>query len=166
MKVFGLHFLKNFVFFILKLVLISLFCLQCTSLGVSYYNNIKTEYHNYADLRGKANWMTDGVAQLVEEDDNFGTYSYIVEDTEYSFTVDKKDVAVIDKTVKIVYDSNEPKIVVNQYELSKIDGFYTNSFKLVCFYYVEIFALVIILGLAWFLLDYIKYNKGLWGLYV
>lgn len=166
MKVFWLHFLKNFVFFILKLLIITLFCLQCFSLGVSHFDNIKSGYSNYTDLRGKSNWMTEGVAQLIREDNNYGIYNYIVNEVDYTLKIDKKSVEVIDETVKIVYDNNVPDVVITEYDLSKIDSFYTDSLKTICLYYIEVFALVIVLGLCWFLLDYLKYNKSLWGLYV
>ena len=166
MKVFWLHFLKNFVFFILKLLIIVLFCLQCFSLGVSHFNNIKLEYNNYTDLRGKSNWMTEGIADLVEENSNYGIYNYNVNEVDYTLKIDKNSVEIIDKTVKIVYDSDRPEIVVTEYDLNEIDSFYTNGLKTVCLYYIEVFCLVIILGVCWYLLDYLKYNKVLWGLYV
>lgn len=168
MKVFGLHFLKNSVFFILKLLLIILFAVQSVSLFSSHFEDIKTGYQHYTEVRAKENWYTQGVAELVpnSEDTDIITYSYSVGEEVFYIKIDNNSVESIDKFINIVYDINIPENNLTSYEIKSVEDFYANSLRSVCMLYIEVFLLVLLLGFSWFLLDYLKNNKVLWKVYV
>lgn len=168
MKVFWLHMLKNLMFFVFKLLIVVLFVLTCTNLSLFYLSNIGTEYDNYVEIKGMSNWMSSSIATFEKENVNTNQliYSYNIEGKKYLLQIEKTSVDSIDNEVNILYDKSNPKEVITENQISKINSFYTDSLKTVCLFYIEVFGLVILLGLIWWLLDYIKYNKVLWGLYV
>ena len=76
------------------------------------------------------------------------------------------DFKIIDKSVKIIYDTFEPNVSIFEKQVNQINSFYADTLKSLGFVYVKLFILVVILGILWFLLDVVKYNKKLWNIYV
>lgn len=165
-KVSFLRFIKNFSFFILKILLISLFIYSVSIISVNFYENIKENYSNYTFVRGLENYGNVTEGTLISQDSINYLYSYEVNGEKYFINLEENDSSSVDKSVKIIYDTFEPNVSIFEKQVNQINSFYADTLKSLGFVYVKLFILVVILGILWFLLDVVKYNKKLWNIYV
>ena len=150
--------IKNFGFLILKIALIVFLGCFIFNIGKTFYTNLIDDYSNYLFVRGFENYGIETVAK--QKDENI--YTYIVNDEEYFYIRDNVSSESIDKTVNIYYDSLSPEIVIETYQLSEIDSFHSDTFRVVMNCYLMALFCVFVFSLLWFLLDKLKYNKIIW----
>ena len=169
MKVFGYRFLKNTLFVFFKFILIGLFILSVFELGSHYFGSISNNYKLYSEMRSLENYGNTAMAEYVDKaEDGLLKYGFIVDDTKYIVLIEENSVVSIDKPVEIVYDIFNPSfnMRVSEIEENDLNNFFSDMLKTVCYFYLITMFFVFILGICWYLLDYIKYNKTLWKAYV
>jgi len=169
MKVFGYRFLKNIMFVFLKFVLIGLFLLCTFELGGHYLGSISNNYKLYSEMRSLENYGNTAMAEYMDKAENgLLKYGFLVGDTKYIVLIEENSVTSIDKKVEIVYDIFNPSrnMRVSEIKESDLNNFFSDMLKTMCYFYLITMFFVFILGICWYLLDYIKYNKTLWKAYV
>lgn len=163
-----LKYIKNFGIFMLKIICIIFFFYFVFSACYSYIMRILMDYDYYFMVRGMENYGEPVMGSYVSEETiggkHYYIYEYVVDDEIYEIESLKK-YNDEDKTISLLYDSLQPEIAVTSIELVEIDSFYTNCMKKAVIVYIELIMGVIILGIVWFLLDLLKYDKKLWKQY-
>jgi hypothetical protein len=159
MKIKVIHCIKNLGFSVLKLGLIVLLCSFILNTGLSFWNDLKADYHEYTFVGGFENFGVETTASCIDKKDGL-IYEYIVNEETYTFIRD--DFRKSSDTIKVYYDLLEPDIAIETVRLTEINDFYSNIFKDISMFYIEVVCAVFIFSLIWYILDLLKYNKLIW----
>lgn len=157
MNIYVVKGIKNIGFFCLKLA-IAIFWISTVVTNVcGYAVDVIEGFDNYSYVRGFENYGEKTVANL-----KGNVYIYTVNDVEYKIKKSELPAESIDKSIDIYYDILEPEQNILVEELKNADNFYSDIFRGVTNGYITIVISVIGLGISFFILDKIKYNKLIW----